>query len=235
MGRWKIENVRGKVTKWGEDFRTFFFSLFTFQNHWNLFWLYQNGNFLSGKGISSREKIRKNNFASSEKYSSYASGVVYGPKLERGYHVYIDYITIFDELLSSSFSFISLQGLFHHLAKYGATIGASFWLSYVNSTSEKPSSKKSSLKRQVTFLTLSRGWQNDRRPSIFPDTSKLQQPIQLVQSFLENTTITKTMNCKNYYNISMLFWNSLELAERYFFSRRFWSKMSSTKSNIKST
>ena len=49
-----------------------FFLLFTFQNHLNLFWVYQNGNFLPGKGISLREKIGKNNFAPSEKYSSYA-------------------------------------------------------------------------------------------------------------------------------------------------------------------
>ena len=46
--------------------RAFFF---TFQN---LFWVYQNGNFLPGKSISRREKIRKNDFASSETFSSHA-------------------------------------------------------------------------------------------------------------------------------------------------------------------
>ena len=49
------------VTKWGTVFL-----LFTFVNHWNLFWVYQNGNFLPGR------KIRKSDFAHSEKYSSYA-------------------------------------------------------------------------------------------------------------------------------------------------------------------
>ena len=34
----------------------FFFLLFTFQNHWNLFSVYQNGNFLPGKSISCGEK-----------------------------------------------------------------------------------------------------------------------------------------------------------------------------------
>ena len=29
----------------------FFFLLFTFQNHSNLFWVYQNGNFLPGKRL----------------------------------------------------------------------------------------------------------------------------------------------------------------------------------------
>ena len=37
-------------------FLFFFFSLFTFQNEWNLFLVYQNGNFLPGKSISRREK-----------------------------------------------------------------------------------------------------------------------------------------------------------------------------------
>ena len=33
-----------------------FFLLFTFENDGNLFWVYQNGNFLPGKSISCREK-----------------------------------------------------------------------------------------------------------------------------------------------------------------------------------
>ena len=42
---------------------------FTFQNDENLFWVYQNGNFLPGKSISHREKMWKNDFAPSEKFS----------------------------------------------------------------------------------------------------------------------------------------------------------------------
>ena len=49
--KWK--DGRGKVTKWGEDPLFFFFF---FQNDWNLFWFYQNGNFLLGKSISLRGK-----------------------------------------------------------------------------------------------------------------------------------------------------------------------------------
>ena len=64
-GKWKIENGRGKSDKmrrrpWGPFFfpsSSFFFFLLTFQNHWNLFWVYQNGYFLHGKSISRREKI----------------------------------------------------------------------------------------------------------------------------------------------------------------------------------
>ena len=58
----KLEIEGGKVTNRGEDFFFFFFFfslLFTFQNDWNLFWVYQNGNFLPGKSISGLEKIRK--------------------------------------------------------------------------------------------------------------------------------------------------------------------------------
>ena len=58
-GRWKIANGRRKSYKMRS-------LLFTFQNHQNLFWVYQNGNFLPGK------KIRKNDFVPSEKYTSYA-------------------------------------------------------------------------------------------------------------------------------------------------------------------
>ena len=55
----------GKVTKWGEDL---FFFAFHFKKPM-IFW----GDFLPGKSISRREKkIRKNDFAPSEKYSSYA-------------------------------------------------------------------------------------------------------------------------------------------------------------------
>ena len=56
--KWKEENL-----EWGDEewtffffFFFFFFLLFTFQNHWNLFWLYQNENFPRGKSISHREK-----------------------------------------------------------------------------------------------------------------------------------------------------------------------------------
>ena len=74
----EVENLKWK--KWKEEmlqneeiedlffFLSFFFLLFTFQNHWNLFWVYQNRNFLLGKSISCQEK----DFAPSEKYSSYA-------------------------------------------------------------------------------------------------------------------------------------------------------------------
>ena len=49
------------------------FWIFTFENDKNLFWVYQSGNFLSGKNISRQEKnIRKNYFAPSEKYACYA-------------------------------------------------------------------------------------------------------------------------------------------------------------------
>ena len=51
----KVENWKLKqenIIKRGEDF----FLLFTFENDENLFWVYQNGNFLPGKSISRREK-----------------------------------------------------------------------------------------------------------------------------------------------------------------------------------
>ena len=74
-----MRNGRGvKVTKRGKEhfFFFFFFSfsfffscLSTFQNHWILFWVYREKTFHAGK------KIRKNDFAPSEKYSSYASGL----------------------------------------------------------------------------------------------------------------------------------------------------------------
>ena len=57
--RWKIGNGSRKTSK--KEVRTFFFFfffflLFTFENDENLFWVYQNGNFLPGKSISRREK-----------------------------------------------------------------------------------------------------------------------------------------------------------------------------------
>ena len=55
-GRWKIWNGSKKVIKEGKDLSFFFFLLFTFENDGNLFWIYQNGNFLQGKSISHREK-----------------------------------------------------------------------------------------------------------------------------------------------------------------------------------
>ena len=70
-----------KVMKRGEDVFFFFFfvfvclfvfSLFTFENGGNLFWVYQNGNFLPGKSISRGEKSQGNDFAPSEKYACYA-------------------------------------------------------------------------------------------------------------------------------------------------------------------
>ena len=48
-GRWKIENGSRKSYKMR---RGPFSMLFTFQNHWNLFRVYQNGNFIPGKLIS---------------------------------------------------------------------------------------------------------------------------------------------------------------------------------------
>ena len=58
-GRWKIENGRRKSYKMRRGFFfsfLFTFNLFTFQNHWNLFWVYQNGNFVPGKRILRQEK-----------------------------------------------------------------------------------------------------------------------------------------------------------------------------------
>ena len=62
-GGGKLEMEVGKVIKRGEDpFLLFFFFvlfcfflLFTFENNVNLFWVYQNGNFLLGKSISCQE------------------------------------------------------------------------------------------------------------------------------------------------------------------------------------
>ena len=77
----KVENWKWKEEKLQNEERTFlffFFSffLFTFQNHWHLFWAYQNGNFLPGKKIT-QGKIRKNDFPPSEKYYVWLLGYVY--------------------------------------------------------------------------------------------------------------------------------------------------------------
>ena len=68
-GKFKMEEE--KVGKWVEDlFFFFFFCFYTFENDENLFWGCQNRNFLPGKSISRWEKkIRKNDFAPSEKFS----------------------------------------------------------------------------------------------------------------------------------------------------------------------
>ena len=52
----KVENWKWKVEKLQNEERTFFFFFLAFQNHYNLFWVYQNENFLLGKSISRREK-----------------------------------------------------------------------------------------------------------------------------------------------------------------------------------
>ena len=55
--RKKVENLKWKQKTLEKEVRTFFFFLlFTFENDENLFWVYQNGNFLPGKSISRREK-----------------------------------------------------------------------------------------------------------------------------------------------------------------------------------
>ena len=83
-----------------------FFWLFTFQNHCYLFWVFQNLNFLPGKSISRREKkFRKNDFAPSEKYSSYASAsftiwtkpdiITYNLKAWYWKHIHVQWITMY--------------------------------------------------------------------------------------------------------------------------------------------
>ena len=61
----KIEREGGKLMgesyKFGEEFFFFFFLLFTFQNHWNLFWVYQNGKFSPGKTFHARGKKKTGN------------------------------------------------------------------------------------------------------------------------------------------------------------------------------
>ena len=69
---WKIKEVR--------TFFFFFFFFFAFhfwkrQKFGSLFWIYQNGNFSTGKEhFTPGKKIRKNDFAPSEKYACYAPG-----------------------------------------------------------------------------------------------------------------------------------------------------------------
>ena len=72
-GEEKKENrKRGRLQNEERTFFFFFFFFaFHFWNHWNLIWVYQNGNFLPEKVFHAEKKIRKNNFAPSEKYSSY--------------------------------------------------------------------------------------------------------------------------------------------------------------------
>ena len=64
----------GKVIKRINDFFFVFafFFFFAFKNDGNMFSVYQNGNFLPGRNISHREKIRKSDFAPSEGYACYA-------------------------------------------------------------------------------------------------------------------------------------------------------------------
>ena len=51
-----MEAGKRKKKRWGPFFFFFFFFLlFTFENDENLFWVYQNGNFLPGKSTSRRE------------------------------------------------------------------------------------------------------------------------------------------------------------------------------------
>ena len=55
----KFEMEGKKLQNEKRTFFFFFFCFFTFQNHWNLFWVYQSGNFLPGKSISLRERNRE--------------------------------------------------------------------------------------------------------------------------------------------------------------------------------
>ena len=56
-GKLEMEAGKRQKKRWGPFFFFFFFFLlFTFENDENLFWVYQNGNFLPGKSISRREK-----------------------------------------------------------------------------------------------------------------------------------------------------------------------------------
>ena len=72
-GRWKIENGRRKNYQIGEDF---FFFPFHFSKRLKIVLGLPKWEFSTGKSISRREKkIRKNDFAPSEKYSSYASAL----------------------------------------------------------------------------------------------------------------------------------------------------------------
>ena len=71
----KVENWKWKEEKLQNEERTFFFFFFAFQTTEICFGSTKMGIFYQGKSISHREKkIRKNNFALSEKHSSYAPG-----------------------------------------------------------------------------------------------------------------------------------------------------------------
>ena len=62
----KVENWKWKgkkVWKQAEDFFFFFFLLFTFGNHWNLFEVYQNGNFCREKSFHAAGKNQESDFA----------------------------------------------------------------------------------------------------------------------------------------------------------------------------
>ena len=58
-GKLKMEGEKVTKMRWELFLFSFFFLLLTFQNPQNLFWVYQNGNFLQGKSISCWKKIRK--------------------------------------------------------------------------------------------------------------------------------------------------------------------------------
>ena len=85
MKSWKKkeENGKCKVKNDWIKLRTFFFPFLLLRNHWNFFWIYQNGKFRrkkakitpgkSGKVTSRREKIGKSDFAPPEKFPCYAT------------------------------------------------------------------------------------------------------------------------------------------------------------------
>ena len=64
MEGWKVEKLQNEE----RTFFFWFFLLLTFQNHINLFLVYQNGNFYREKAFHAGKKIRKNDFAPSEKF-----------------------------------------------------------------------------------------------------------------------------------------------------------------------
>ena len=55
--RTKIE--KPKVENWKLKEETIHFFLFTFQNHWNLFWVYENGNYTGKKHFTPGKKSGK--------------------------------------------------------------------------------------------------------------------------------------------------------------------------------
>ena len=65
-----------------------FFFGFHFSNHWNLFRVYQNGNFLPGKSFSRREKIQEINFAHSEKNFPFTP-LMHSLSEETSHHAYL--------------------------------------------------------------------------------------------------------------------------------------------------